>query len=66
MTIDELELESENKALREKLDIAVNALNSAANYLTCMDDLSELTGKCNEQMALEIINKVLEKIKENK
>ena len=51
--------------LQSKLDIAVKAINSAATYLTCMDDLSELNnGKCNEQMALEELNKAIEQIKE--
>lgn len=61
--------DSENKvkALQEKLDIAVKALDISATYLTCMDDLSELNdGKCNEQMALETINEALAKIKEIK
>lgn len=54
----------EHYALQEKLVIAVKAINSAANYLVCMDDLSEINnGKCNEQMALETLNKALEQIK---
>ena len=53
--------------LEKKLDIAAKAINSAAEYLACMDDLSELNnGKCNEQMALEVLDKALAKIKENK
>lgn len=55
---------AENEVLRIKVEVAFNALFSAGNYLTCMDDLSELNdGKCNEQMALEIINDALKKIK---
>lgn len=53
--------------LDKKLDIAVKAINSAAEYLACMEDLSDLNnGKCNEQMALEALNEALEKIKEIK
>lgn len=53
--------------LEKKLEIAVQAINSAAEYLACMDDLSDLNnGKCNEQMALETLNKALAKIKEIK
>lgn len=53
--------------LEKKLDIAVNAINTAAEYLACMDNLSDLNnGKCNEQMALETLNKDLAKIKEIK
>lgn len=53
--------------LEKKLEIAVQAINSAAEYLACMDDLSDLNnGKCNEQMALETLNKALTKIKEIK
>lgn len=63
MTIDELK--AENKALQEKLEIAVKAINSTAEYLACMDDLSDLNnGKCNEQTAFEELNKALEKIEE--
>lgn len=53
--------------LEKKLEIAVKAINSAAEYLACMDDLFDLNnGKCNEQMALETLNKALAKIKEIK
>lgn len=52
------------KELKEKLDIAVKGLKGAAAWLTCMEDFSRFNdGKCNEQMALEIINKTLEKLK---
>lgn len=51
--------------LEKKLEIAVKAINSAAEYLVCMEDLSEINnGKCNEQMALEVLNEALAKIKE--
>jgi len=50
--------------LRQQLDIAIKSINSAAGYLACMDDLSEVSGKCNEQMALEELNKAIEQIKE--
>lgn len=59
-----LKVIDENKQLEKKLEIAVNSINSAADFLTCMDDLSELNnGKCNEQMALEVLNSALTKIK---
>ena len=49
--------------LEKKLEIAIKAMNSAGNCLTCMDDLSELTGECNEQMALNTLTEALVKIK---
>lgn len=49
---------------QKKLDIAIKSINSATGFLTCMDDLSELSGKCNEQMALEELNKAIKQIKE--
>lgn len=53
--------------LEKKIEIAVKAINSAAEYLACMEDLSKLNdGKCNEQMALEALNEALAKIKEIK
>lgn len=54
------------KMLKTKLNLAVKAMNAAGNYLACMDDLSELTGECNEQMALNELTKALDKIKEIK
>lgn len=51
--------------LEKKLAIAVEGINSAAALLTCMDDLSEITGACNEQVALDELNKALEKMKES-
>ena len=49
--------------LEKKLAIAVEGINSAAAFLTCMDDLSEITGTSNEQAALDELNKALEKMK---
>lgn len=51
--------------LEKKLAIAVEGINSAAALLTCMDDLSEITGTSNEQSALNELNKTLEKMKES-
>lgn len=51
--------------LEKKLAIAVEGINSAAALLTCMDDLSEITGTSNEQAALDELNKALEKMKES-
>lgn len=56
----------ECKLLKTKLNLAIKAMNAAGNYLACMDDLSELTGECNEQMALNELTKALDKIKEIK
>lgn len=53
-----------NLLLKKKLAIAVEGINSAAAFLTCMDDLSEITGVCNEQAALDALNKALEDMKE--
>lgn len=50
----------------EKLKIAKNCMNSAAQFLTCMDDLSELYEKSNEQLALEVLNKGLEELRNDK
>lgn len=54
----------ETANLRKKLATAVDAINMAAAFLTCMDDLSETTGVCNEQAALDALNKALEDMKE--
>lgn len=52
--------------LEKKLAIAIEGINSAAAFLACMDDLSEISGTCNEQAALNELNKALDKIKESK
>lgn len=49
--------------LEKKLAIAVEGINSAAALLTCIDDLSEITGTSNEQAALDALNKALEDMK---
>lgn len=55
---------AETASLRKKLSAAVKGINSAAAFLTCPDDLSETTGVCNEQAALDALNKALEDMKE--
>lgn len=54
------------RKLRQQLDIAIKGINSATGFLTCMEDLSEVSGKCNEQMALEELNKAIKQIEELK
>lgn len=35
------------------------AISSALNYMACPDDLTEINGKCNDQMAFDILREVL-------
>lgn len=35
------------------------AINSALNFMACPDDLSELTGKCNDQAAFDVLREAL-------
>lgn len=54
----------ELQQLQKKVERAIGGINGACAWLTCMDDLSRFNnGKCNEQMALEMLNKTMEKIK---
>ena len=54
----------EVEKLKAKLDRAIKGIGGACAWLTCMEDLSRLNdGKCNEQMALEMLNKTIEKLK---
>jgi hypothetical protein len=46
-----------------KLDDAKRTLTSALQWLACPDDISELTGKCNEQKAFDEIRECLDRIK---
>ena len=50
-------------ALFKKLDDAKRTLTSALQWLACPDDISELTGKCNEQNAFDEIRECLDRIK---
>ena len=48
---------------KEKIDDAKRTLTSALQWLACPDDISELTGKCNEQNAFYEIRECLDRIK---
>jgi hypothetical protein len=37
------------------------AISSALNYMACPDDLTEINGKCNDQMAFDVLRRALEK-----
>ena len=63
---DKFDFYKQAEDLKEKLEIAKNCMNSAAQFLTCMDDLSELYEKSNEQLALEVLNKGLEELRNDK
>lgn len=36
-----------------------DAINSTLNFMSCPDDLSELTGKCNDQAAFDVLREAL-------
>lgn len=55
-----------NMELRDQLEIKEQmikkykkAISSALNYMACPDDLTEINGKCNDQMAFDILREVL-------
>ena len=59
LSINNIGLKDEINKVRAENEKLKQAINSAASFLTCMDDLTELNGKCNEQMALETLNAAL-------
>ncbi len=42
-----------------EIDRLKKAINSALNFMACPDDLSELTGKCNDQAAFDVLREAL-------
>lgn len=63
------ELESDSLAKNEGEEIVAEqqaeinrlrkAINSALNFMACPDDLSGLTGKCNDQAAFDVLREAL-------
>lgn len=63
------ELESDSLAKKEGEEIVAEqqaeinrlrkAINSALNFMACPDDLSGLTGKCNDQAAFDVLREAL-------
>lgn len=52
-------LEDQNNQLKAGNDKLREAINSALNFMACPDDLSELTGKCNDQAAFDVLREAL-------
>lgn len=52
-------LEEQNNQLKAGNDKLREAINSALNFMACPDDLSELTGKCNDQAAFDVLREAL-------
>ena len=52
-------LEDQNNQLKAENDKLREAINSALNFMACPDDLSELTGKCNDQAAFDVLREAL-------
>ena len=52
-------LEDQNNQLKAGNDQLREAINSALNFMACPDDLSELTGKCNDQAAFDVLREAL-------
>jgi uncharacterized membrane protein YgaE (UPF0421/DUF939 family) len=50
-----------NEALAKRIEKLRVAISSALNYLACLDDLTEINGKCNDQMAFDVLRMALEK-----
>jgi hypothetical protein len=53
------ELRDQLEAKEQMIKGLKEAINSALNYMACPDDLTELNGKCNDQMAFDILREVL-------
>ena len=52
-------LEDQNNQLKAENDKLREAINSALNFMACPDDLSELTRKCNDQAAFDVLREAL-------
>lgn len=53
------ELRDQLEAKEQMIKNYKKAINSALNYMACPDDLTEINGKCNDQMAFDILREVL-------
>lgn len=58
--IANMELRDQLEAERVKVKKLKTAISSALNYLACPDDLTELNGKCNEQMAFDVLREAID------
>ena len=54
-----MELRDQLEAKEQMIKNYKKAISSALNYMACPDDLTEINGKCNDQMAFDILRKVL-------
>lgn len=52
-------IRKENMRLQAEINRLKKAINSALNFMACPDDLSELTGKCNDQAAFDELREAL-------
>lgn len=53
------ELRDQLEAKEQMIKNYKKAISSALNYMACPDDLTEINGKCNDQMAFDILREVL-------
>lgn len=53
------ELRDQLEAKEKMIKGLKQAISSALNYMACPDDLAEINGKCNDQMAFDILREVL-------
>lgn len=54
-----MELRDQLEAKEQMIKKYKKAISSALNYMACPDDLTEINGKCNDQMAFDILREVL-------
>lgn len=52
-------IRKENMRLQAEINRLRKAINSALNFMACPDDLSGLTGKCNDQAAFDVLREAL-------
>lgn len=50
---------AKNEVLLLEINRLRKAINSALNFMACPDDLSELTGKFNDQAAFDVLREAL-------
>lgn len=53
------ELRDQLEAKEQMIKKYKKAISSALNYMACPDDLTDINGKCNDQMAFDILREVL-------
>ena len=54
-----MELRDQLEAKEQMIKNLKEAISLALNYMACSDDLTEINGKCNDQMAFDTLRKAL-------